>query len=159
MLRQSVRDFEPWRLRPHKEVAFNLVVRRLIQATKRKAHSFRVVVVGTDEIGAADGTEVLASTIILPDCIPDNCHRDRWPCSPWPFRCWCRLVQDGPDWFEAPFSKQARPRAGSGRRRSYGIAGLKILELDSGRKACYFPVQGTILDSGSLPSAFPSRAA
>ena len=59
MLWQVVCDLEPWCLRPNKEVTFDFVGWCLIDATERQAHSFRIVVVGADQVGAADRTEML----------------------------------------------------------------------------------------------------
>src|SRR5215470_8310236 len=58
VLRQPIGDFVPRRLRAHPEVAFGSVARRLLEPAERNPDFVRIVVVGTDEVGAADLAEV-----------------------------------------------------------------------------------------------------
>src|SRR5262249_43339049 len=59
VLRQAVGDLVPRGLRADPEVTLGSVARRLLEPAERNADLVRIVVVGADDIRAADPTEML----------------------------------------------------------------------------------------------------
>ena len=59
VLWQIVREFEPRCFRLNKKVTFDFVAWSLIEAAERHAHSFRIIVVGADQVRPANRTEML----------------------------------------------------------------------------------------------------